>query len=114
MSSITSQNMSGQNMSSQSVSGQNMSSQIISGQSVSAQASCSFCNKVYDKYKMILNPFTHHYVCTECRQRSRRQWRRLNSLISIPQQNPGIRISELYTSNTDISADISNTNIVHI
>ena len=114
MSSITSQNMSGQNMSSQSVSGQNMSSQIISGQSVSAQASCSFCNKVYDKYKMILNPFTHHYVCTECRQRSRRQWRRLNSLISIPQQNPGIRISELYTSNTEISADISNTNIVHI
>jgi hypothetical protein len=111
---MSGQSVSGQNMSSQSVSSQSISTQSISGQIVSAQASCSFCNKVYDKYKMILNPFTHHYVCTECRQRSRRQWRRLNSLISIPQQNPGIRISELYTSNTDISADISNTNIVHI
>ena len=103
---MSSQNISGQSVSGQSVSGQSISGQSISGQSVSAQATCSFCNKVYDKYKMILNPFTHHYVCSECRQRNRRQWRRLNSLISNP-PNPGIRISELYT-------DISNANIVHI
>ena len=109
--------ISSQNISSQRISGQSMSNQSISGQTISAQATCSGCNKVYDKCKMILNPFTHHYVCSECRQRTRRQWRRLNSLISNPQQNPGIRISELYTDTgtTDISnTDISNTNIVHI
>ena len=77
----------------------------MSSESISAQATCSGCNNVYDKCKMILNPFTYHYVCTQCQQTIRTRRRRLNSVISNPQQNPGIRISELYS-------DISN--VVHI